>query len=101
VDDEAHGSKSFTDYHPFDLAGDGKAVEGKDYHIDRLTEFWKITGEQDWELCVNNFKGVESSHYRPGPYAPVEADVSKYVDWYIARMREGVNQVYQDEQTPY
>jgi len=71
---------------------DGNAVEGADYTTERLTDFWKITGEQDWELCENNFRGVESSHYQPGPYAPVELDVAKFVDWYIERMREGVEE---------
>lgn len=70
---------------------DKSAVEGMDYQLDRLTEFWKITGEQDWELCENNFKGVESSHYQPGPYAPVEIDVAKFVEWYTDRLREGIN----------
>ncbi len=70
---------------------DSQAVEGQDYTIERLTDFWRITGEQDWKLCENNFKGIESSHYGPGPYAPVEADVAKFVDWYIDRLREGVS----------
>ena len=65
---------------------DKNAVEGKDYTLDRLTEFWKITGEQDWELCENNFKGIESSRYQPGPYAPVEADVVKFVQWYLKQL---------------
>ncbi|RYF84551.1 MAG: aromatic ring-hydroxylating dioxygenase subunit alpha, partial [Chitinophagaceae bacterium] len=71
---------------------DGNAEEGKDYQLERLIEFWKITGEQDWKLCENNFHGIESTQYVPGPYAPIEADVAKFVDWYIARMREGVAQ---------
>jgi phenylpropionate dioxygenase-like ring-hydroxylating dioxygenase large terminal subunit len=71
---------------------DPKAQEGKDYTVDRLTEFWKITGEQDWQLCENNFKGIESSQYKPGPYAPVEADVAKFIEWYLGRMREGINE---------
>jgi Rieske 2Fe-2S family protein len=70
---------------------DKSAIEGVDYQIDRLTEFWKVTGEQDWELCENNFRGVESSHYQPGPYAPVEADVAKFVEWYTGRLREGIS----------
>lgn len=69
---------------------DSEAVEGKDYDVDRLMEFWKVTGEQDWELCENNFAGIESSHYQPGPYAPSELDVVKFVDWYIDRLREGM-----------
>ena len=65
---------------------DREAVEGVDYNLDRLTEFWKITGEQDWELCENNFRGIESSHYEPGPYAPVEQDVVRFVDWYVGNL---------------
>lgn len=72
---------------------DKNAKEGVDYTIERLTDFWRITGEQDWTLCENNFKGVESSQYVPGPYAPIELDVTKFVDWYIDRMREGVHEV--------
>ncbi len=69
---------------------DGAAVEGVDYSTERLTDFWKITGEQDWQLCENNFRGIESSHYQPGPYAPIESDVAKFVDWYLHRMQEGI-----------
>jgi len=71
---------------------DSAATEGIDYTTDRLTDFWRITGEQDWKLCENNYRGIESSHYQPGPYAPVELDVAKFVDWYIERMREGVEE---------
>lgn len=66
---------------------DRNAVEGEHYTLDRLTDFWRITGEQDWELCENNFSGIESSRYEPGPYAPIETDVAKFVDWYIGRMK--------------
>ncbi|MBP6796200.1 MAG: aromatic ring-hydroxylating dioxygenase subunit alpha [Saprospiraceae bacterium] len=70
---------------------DGKAVEGKDYTLDRLVQFWKITGEQDWILCENNFKGIESSRYKPGIYAPGEVDVKRYDDWYITTLRNSLN----------
>ena len=69
---------------------DKNAVEGEHYTLDHLTEFWKITGEQDWELCENNFAGIESSRYQPGPYAPIELDVVKFVDWYLNRLRDGI-----------
>ena len=69
---------------------DKNAIEGEHYNLDRLTEFWKITGEQDWALCENNFAGIESSHYLPGPYAPVEIDVVKFVDWYLSRLKDGI-----------
>ncbi len=71
---------------------DNDAKEGSDYTIERLTEFWRITGEQDWRLCENNFNGIESSHYQPGPYAPAEMDVAKFVDWYLERLREGMEE---------
>lgn len=66
---------------------DGNAKEGVDYSVERLTDFWRITGEQDWALCENNFRGVESSHYQPGPYAPVESEVARFVEWYLDRLR--------------
>ena len=66
---------------------DKNAKEGIDYTIERLTDFWRITGEQDWELCENNFKGIESAKYSPGPYAPIEVDVVKFVDWYVGNMK--------------
>jgi phenylpropionate dioxygenase-like ring-hydroxylating dioxygenase large terminal subunit len=65
---------------------DMTAVQDEDYEVDRLTEFWKITGEQDWKLCENNFAGIESSAYRPGPYSPAEDDVAQYVAWYLRMM---------------
>ena len=61
----------------------GNAIEGIDYNIDRLTEFWKITGEQDWALCENNQKGMRSDVYTPGPLAPSETDVVSFHQWYI------------------
>ncbi len=69
---------------------DEKSEEGKDYSIERLTEFWKITGEQDWALCENNFSGIESSKYKSGPYAPYEDEVVKFVDWTIDRLKQGI-----------
>jgi glycine betaine catabolism A len=70
---------------------DRHAVENVDYTIERLTDFWRVTGEQDWELCENNFRGVESSQYLPGPYAPAELDVVKFIDWYVLSMQKGLN----------
>ena len=71
---------------------DANALEGKDYDLKRLTEFWEITGEQDGKLCENNFRGIETSAYQPGPYAPVEDQVVNFVDWCVARLKDGVNE---------
>ncbi len=69
---------------------DANAVEGKDYELKRLTEFWEITGEQDGALCENNFKGIQSNAYKPGPYAPVEDQVVNFVDWCVQQLKKGL-----------
>jgi phenylpropionate dioxygenase-like ring-hydroxylating dioxygenase large terminal subunit len=71
---------------------DGNAIEGKDYTIERLTEFWEITGEQDGKLCENNFKGIETSAYRPGPYAPVEDQVINFVEWCVKQLKDSIQE---------
>jgi Rieske 2Fe-2S family protein len=63
------------------------AQEGVDYDVRRLTEFWRLTSEQDWVLCENNQKGVNSSKYIPGVYAPSEAGVEHFVQWYIEQLQ--------------
>jgi phenylpropionate dioxygenase-like ring-hydroxylating dioxygenase large terminal subunit len=32
------------------------------YDVQRVTEVWKATGEQDWELSVNNQRGIVNPH---------------------------------------
>ncbi len=64
----------------------GDAVEGRDYEIPRLTEFWRLTCEQDWKLCEDNQAGVQSRRYQPGPYAPDEKGVRHFIDWYLGRI---------------
>ena len=63
---------------------------GKDYDLKRLTEFWDITGEQDGALCENNFRGIQTDGYRPGPYAPVEDQVINFVEWCITQLKKGL-----------
>jgi phenylpropionate dioxygenase-like ring-hydroxylating dioxygenase large terminal subunit len=69
---------------------DKNAVEGKDYILSRVTEFWEITGAQDGTLCENNFRGIQTKGYRPGPYAPVEDQVINFVDWCIQELKKGL-----------
>ena len=66
---------------------DAAAVEGLDYTVERLTEFWKVTAEQDWQLCENNYAGICSSSYQPGPLAPAETDVILFLEWYNQRLK--------------
>lgn len=69
---------------------DANAVEGKDYALKHLTDFWEITGDQDGKLCENNFKGIQSNAYKPGPYAPVEDQVINFVDWCVEQIKKGM-----------
>ena len=62
------------------------AVEGVDYDVERLTQVWKVTNDQDRALAENNFRGVLSRAYVPGPYAPMEFMLNDFTDWYIGRM---------------
>ncbi|MBL0356413.1 MAG: aromatic ring-hydroxylating dioxygenase subunit alpha [Chitinophagaceae bacterium] len=71
---------------------DANAVEGKDYTLERLTAFWEITGDQDGKLCEDNFKGIQSDAYQPGPYAAVEDQVINFVDWCVNTLKEGLNE---------
>jgi Rieske 2Fe-2S family protein len=71
---------------------DANAVEGEDYTLERLTQFWEITGDQDGKLCENNFRGIQSNAYSPGPYAPVEDQVINFVDWCVEQLKLGVQE---------
>ena len=61
--------------------------EGMDYDVERLTDFWRLTAEQDWELCERNQRGVNSYFYKPGPYAPNEKGVKHFLGWYDRLLR--------------
>jgi Rieske 2Fe-2S family protein len=62
------------------------AIEGRDYDLDHLIDFSRLTSEQDWKLCEDNQAGVNSSQYRPGPYAPTEVGAAVFVDWYLREL---------------
>lgn len=60
------------------------AVAGRDYDPDEITAVWTATSEQDWSLCEQNFAGVRSRGYLPGPLSPVtEGSVMAFHEWYI------------------
>jgi Rieske 2Fe-2S family protein len=63
------------------------AEEGVDYTLDRVLPFWQLTSEQDWDLCINAQRGIDSSGYRPGPYSSIkEYNVDAFVCWYLAAL---------------
>jgi Rieske 2Fe-2S family protein len=61
---------------------DRNAVEGRDYRLEDIMPFWQLTSEQDWDLCAMAQKGVNSSHYTPGPFSTYkEYNVDAFVRW--------------------
>ncbi|WP_298752142.1 aromatic ring-hydroxylating dioxygenase subunit alpha [uncultured Serinicoccus sp.] len=64
------------------------AVEGEDYDLERLTQVWDHTNEEDGEFCARAQQGVGDPAYVPGPYSPSERQVESFAAWYVARLRE-------------
>lgn len=65
------------------------AEEGVDYDLDRLTEVWTATNDEDRRIVEENQRGVRSPAYLPGPYSRTQEDsVNQFVDWYC-RTLEG------------
>jgi len=64
------------------------AVAGRDFDLDKLLPFWRLTSEQDWQICERQQRGVSSSAYRPGPYSTYkEYNVDSFVRWYLKVLR--------------
>jgi phenylpropionate dioxygenase-like ring-hydroxylating dioxygenase large terminal subunit len=64
----------------------GDAVEGRDYDRERLTWLWHITSLADQQIIEQNQLGVNSRYYRPGPYAPMEGQPSRFAAWYLQQV---------------
>lgn len=42
-------------------------------------EFWDLTNRQDWAACESVQRGLASPHFVPGPFAPNEDAVARFV----------------------
>ena len=70
---------------------DEKAVEGKDYDLEKLLPFWLATAEQDWQICVNQQRGVNSHAYTPGPLSTYkEYNLDRFLRWYLMQMNAAI-----------
>lgn len=65
----------------------GDAVEGSDYHKDRLTWLWDVTTLADKRIIEYNAEGVHSRYYKPGPYSKMEEYTWKFMSWYLQAIR--------------
>jgi Rieske 2Fe-2S family protein len=62
--------------------------DADDVDVERLVAFWKLTSEQDWDLCERNHTGVRNPAFTPGPYSlRREYNVIEFVDWYLGRIQ--------------
>ena len=51
-------------------------------------DFWDLTNGQDWKACESVQRGLSSPHFKPGPFAPSEDAVHKWVQM-IGRAYQG------------
>jgi Rieske 2Fe-2S family protein len=71
------------------------SVECSWYFVDEDTdatyavEFWDLTNRQDWAACESVQRGLSSPHFRPGPFAPNEDAVHRWVTM-VARAYQGI-----------
>ncbi len=64
------------------------AVAGKDYNLERLTEVWIATNDEDRRVVEENQRGINSPAYEPGPYSVnQESGVIQFVDWYVDTLK--------------
>ena len=64
----------------------GDAVEGEDYETEELTWLWDVTTEADKTIIVNNWRGVRSRYYTPGPFSGMERAERIYVEWILQEL---------------
>ena len=62
------------------------AREGVDYDKDALTWMWRVTSEADIRITEDNYAGVTSRFYEPGPLAPMEPNLKRYLPWYLGEV---------------
>ena len=64
----------------------GDAVEGQDYDRDELIWLWDVTTKADEKIIVNNWKGVCSLYYQPGPFSRMEDMEQRYTEWILQQL---------------
>jgi len=65
----------------------GDANTAIDFDLQKLTWLWRVTSEADQRIIEQNQLGVASRYYAPGPYAPMEANTSRYIAWYLHELQ--------------
>lgn len=66
----------------------GDAEDGVDYEYDQLIWLWDVTTLADEKIIVDNWRGVQSRFYRPGPFSLMESWEAGWVQWYLHQLRK-------------
>ena len=64
----------------------GDAFEGQDYDLAALTWLWDVTTEADKTIITNNWKGVQSRYFQPGPFSAMEYDERSWTEWFLQEL---------------
>ena len=63
------------------------AEEGRDYNLAELIWLWDVTTEADKEIIVNNWNGVRSRFFTPGPLSGMERTERSYIEWFLRALQ--------------
>ena len=66
-------------FHPDAMAKPG-------FDASPAVEFWDMTNRQDWDLCVNAYRGVISRAWEAGPYSELESQLAAFDRQYLKAM---------------
>jgi Rieske 2Fe-2S family protein len=66
-----------------------EAVAAEGFDPAAAVAFWDLTNRQDWRACESVQRGLRSPGYRPGPLAPSEDAVYRFVTMVAAGYRHG------------
>ena len=69
----------------------GDAEEGKDYDREALMWLWDVTTYADEKIITDNWKGVRSRYYRPGPLSGMEQWEQRWIQWILHELRRAPN----------
>ena len=77
----------------------GDAVDGKDYNRDELIWLWDVTTYADEKIIVDNWAGVRSRYYKPGPFSGMERAEQVYIEWLLQELRRVPAEACSDQST--
>ncbi len=64
-----------------------EAIAEPGFDAKPAVDFWDLTNRQDWELCVNAYRGVCSRAWQAGPYSELESQLAAFDRHYLCAMQ--------------